>query len=1420
MPSAMLATTRLVEAMARFGPIELRVIAIYGWPQNRANHRQLNQELLELALQRVQVSGVPTLLGGDLNTDVTALPVWERFRELGFVEAFQFAQARLGVTLPPTCRNSTRHDTFIIPTLLQPLLCKAEVMSDAHLFAAHALMVLTFSLPHAYPARLQWNMPKSWIQYSPDKATVQAAYNASRPLLQQKLAQSQSVKDADAAFLMWAQDNEQAVSLAITKAHRCDPQCQPLPALPKMARGRCEPRQRKWRRVPQAARCARDGDYTPPEEAASVRTRMLVKQVRRLQTFVSGRTKYGTAPNEALCSQLQQEWSAICRAKGFLPSFPQWLLNVAHFQTFWWELPPLEWVRDVLAYTRFHCDAVVRQVAKHRAQLAKFSARWDAKHAGHRKAFASIKEAPHPPFSALPVCEVRQLTISQVVDGQHAWYEANMAQYLRHHCLADTELGQVRILDDRPNNDGGTDILLQSTDVRGPLPWPPQLRLEQRTVACSPEELTREFHEFWHCIWNRDRGSARTEAKMWEAALADLPQLPEEATPVQLVHADLRNWKEAIRKMRPNKATGYCGFTVKELKALPDESILDVSSIFSQATVLGYPRHLAQAKVAVLAKRSLPESMSHGRPIVIFATLYRLWASVAAQSILRHWSKWLPWSIRGSLPNRDARDISYALEAMIEAALSNDEPLAGFSVDIVKCFNQLPRLPLRALLSHLGFPQDVLALWFNFLSSTERAPNFLGSLGSGLASATGVPEGDPLSVVAQVAICWLLVKRTELETCQTFTFVDNFSWVAKSEVGLQSTLQRALQFCSAWSLPIDWQKSFGWGTTARLRRWWTDKAPSHLPAGGSLQLVDAAKDLGVSYKFRKGLGWQDLGQRLAEGHRRLKCVAEEPRPIDQKIRLVQGGIWPQALYGHESQLLPLGVLNNLRAGAVRAVWGKAKSLAVPLASAMACEGLHDPEVYLLTQALLQLQKLLYNWPELGQATLQLACLFQAKTGRPFGPGTALARMLQRAGWTLSREASLKGPANLWLDLCSDAPRVIRRQVVQAWAALTPQKVARRNGLHDLLPPAVEDFQQVCRHFDPPQVRQLGLLFFGGFQSKAAQPMWDPFEDSACRFCGALHTKHHRLFACPAQAEVRRPFQTVLDWIQEQLPRWTHCAVPVLRLIFQTRRVSPSPCPLSLVDGYQLPVCNFYSDGTCANPHIAAARHAAWAVVLDCAPNLDPNQLLLYLETNHHAPQSYHVVSQGLVPGVQSIDRAETLALLQVCVMAKQMPHVSCVGFSDCQFALDLVGNWDGVAWRQSGRPPGLHHDLFQLLQVDGVPKNLQLRKVKAHADIQKAPLDEVRHLLGNSVADEAAKLARLNDLSVVLDLVHDICEWHARQREAFRIFLQYNLELTRQVAMLDKQHDTTGPAVERAKLCTTDELAFAWLGNSTGVPEG
>ena len=180
----LVSTTRITEAFTRWGALEVRCICVYGIPQSHAEARQLNTFLLEAAFQRVTSSRVPSIIAGDMNLDVTSLDVWAHFAQLGFVEAFQLAYARLGTVLPPTCKQATRFDTAILSPCLVPLLSGAQVLTEFHGFDSHSPLLLEFSacrvctdgsllalgqislsLPPASPCITLWS-PQLWMTKS------------------------------------------------------------------------------------------------------------------------------------------------------------------------------------------------------------------------------------------------------------------------------------------------------------------------------------------------------------------------------------------------------------------------------------------------------------------------------------------------------------------------------------------------------------------------------------------------------------------------------------------------------------------------------------------------------------------------------------------------------------------------------------------------------------------------------------------------------------------------------------------------------------------------------------------------------------------------------------------------------------------------------------------------------------------------------------------------------------------------------------------------------------------------------------------------------------------------------------------------------------------------------------------------------
>ena len=489
---------RLALGHIRLGPLHARLVVLYGWPANHAAAAQRNEQLFREALLLIAASNMPTLVGGDFNIDVRTLPVWSDLVRAGYVELFEFHRQRFGQLLPPTCRNSTRHDTVLLPQVFQQLLVAASVDTECHLFDSHAPLTLTFHLPQQNPCQPVWRKPDSWMHLEPDAGRTNAHYSLSRQGLADQLRTCSSREDLESAFLAWASDVEAAVDGALRDAHLSDPLRYPIKALPRRSKGRCVYREVKSRPFPTAAPGARPGDYRPPEEALSFRSRAKVKQVRRLQAFSRRLRKHRlhqTAPPRAASGSfcepsdaagglhlpasevfaLRHEWCAISQAKGYPPSFPQWLLQVAHFEVFYDvalplanpavgattaldTLPPADWLEDVLAYVRYECEAVICQENQARRQLHRFSVQLDSA-SNLRAGYKSVRPHDKPAFTAIPVRE---------------------EQLAELHCCAADGWGLYRVPAPdflRPNNSATADNFeaeigtVQEDEIFGPRVW-------------------------------------------------------------------------------------------------------------------------------------------------------------------------------------------------------------------------------------------------------------------------------------------------------------------------------------------------------------------------------------------------------------------------------------------------------------------------------------------------------------------------------------------------------------------------------------------------------------------------------------------------------------------------------------------------------------------------------------------------------------------------------------------------------------------------------------------------------------------------------------------------------------------------------------------------------------------------------------
>lgn len=159
-----------------------------------------------------------------------------------------------------------------------------------------------------------------------------------------------------------------------------------------------------------------------------------------------------------------------------------------------------------------------------------------------------------------------------------------------------------------------------------------------------------------------------------------------------------------------------------------------------------------QARTLLFAKKDKPESISDGRPITILGYLARLCSKLLSDQILQQWAERWPPEISGGLPGRSARDLCVMQELQIEHAKTHHTAWGGWTMDLVKAFNLIPRRVIHHLFQRLGIPANICVTFgFCHLLSLLDHFNVDAPLGEPHISTTGLPEGDSMSVVGMLA---------------------------------------------------------------------------------------------------------------------------------------------------------------------------------------------------------------------------------------------------------------------------------------------------------------------------------------------------------------------------------------------------------------------------------------------------------------------------------------------------------------------------------------------------------------------------------------------------------------------------------------------------------------------------------------------
>ena len=1226
-------TQRFSTCILRFGKFEILAIAVYGFANRHKEGIRPNDILLASLIPVVEQVGLPYIIGGDFNEVLTKLPSYRYFQECGAIEAFQWHRLKFGIDLPATCSGSTCNDTAIMHPMVAEFISSMSVPAEFQL-DVHTPLFIDFDLSFTEHEKQTWTLPKSWAPFAPPPELIAQEYHNIDfgSFLNEETV---SVGDVEDAFLMWSKHVEKAVDRAIQKFHACDPIKHPIPCLHRAFKGRCSFKKTRNCNKRQSVRNDRHGGFNPTEEVFHLRTKLKVRQVRRIKSLIRRLKSLGLDDTGTHDIQINNEWKKILAAKGYGHSWKNWILGFDCIEFLPVEnIPDVDLLNTIDQITEHDCNHACFAEARFRSDKFRAMMAIDQQSDFCKTTYKMLKAKKTETLAEVPSCWRIPAKLMRSKPGSNA---IKMSEKRSIPSFATLHFGDAKI---ELVSQEGDKILFKILD--GVVPAEGILKVE--FVAVSVSEIGQEFRNFWAPMWLRDKQEDQFNDSSWsefETILNEtaLPEIPSIIYPWD----DMQLWRHIIKRLPSAKAIGPCGWSNDEIKGLPDCCIRDLIQIFKYASKVGFGPCMMTAKTILLSKVQTPLSMHHARPITILSCLYRLYGKFIFRVTANVWKNHFAFDISGGLPGRGVKELAYTQKRVIEDAMSTGDNLGGYSLDLIKAYNTFGRFAIGRIMMKLGMPAELISAWIHSLDKMVRFSTIQGCIDKGISATTGVPEGCSISVLSVLATSCLYHSRLRSDVVRPFAYADNWSWMVKEQRAHFSAYQRTLNLVDAMKLNIDHNKSWHWAIKKQHRDFC--KTFSIPNSDAEVQVKSAVKDLGESVSYNKSVSLGFIKDKIDEAITRLHRLEWMTASLSLKARLIQSTVWPLALYSSDTSYIGQQHYTALRRAAVNALVGKWHNSSPIIACTFLSKFLIDPFLYTILQCLRVLRRMATNSLPFAQDTIKRSVKWNGK--KPFGPATALKQYFQHTGWTLSEDGTISGPEYITCNVLKDSCRYIVKSIRQMWDFYILQLVDRK-GVGDFVPD-LRIFHSALSKLTDGELNLVKLNVVGAFQTQMQKSKWDKDCSAECELCGEEDTREHRLLHCCKLQSVRDVHADACTKIANDRPEWIFFPIPrmfdqatLLRAYVMTiKRPEISP-PHQTRDNF----VRFFTDGGTRFPREPVARIATWAVVQDISESGEQRRNVMdFLFTHEPAFPLFKVSQVGIAYGEQTVARAELIAFL-------------------------------------------------------------------------------------------------------------------------------------------------------------------------------
>ena len=1140
---------RISDSLLQVGPVQVRVIAVYGFHSGLTDAAPKNDILLGKAFRQADSFAIPTIIAGDFNCALSDLLSWQAAVARGFVDVAQRVASLHDQDPEPTYKGISRLDYVIC----NPLAATAfkDIQVDPNGYTDHAILTATFDWS-CCPCKIPtWTFPRDLKNEKDTLAQVRATDVDAT--LQQLFLQAIEQDDVDQAFALFCQSFEDKVVRAHLQV--CS---RPLSGA-YLGRGCAKLTLQSQRHV---AVCH--------DSATGVDGKQLLQRCKLVQWLLELQSLQHRGLNEAKQVQL---WQKIFRAPGFAPDFPTWLLQNDVVDEVPFTTPSQLWidkVSSVLSYEKQLWQQAHQKIKRDNLSRC-MQQDWSK---GGRLHASAVKPTPLGTLDSLVKEKPRSFKLLRCKKGGPV---------------------QLQMLDDEPTPPGAAfvfsnqDQVIRSkvSRVKGchvelDIPATAGIagaKLVQETWTTDTTFIAEQVQTFWKKFWQTSKQPNMSDVHRMVQQLPEIPQFDPTVSAAEI--------RDTIHRLALGKARGMDGFSMAELKAMGEQEHEMLAALFNCVLRTGrWPQGLTRSFVSLLAKVQQPRTPKDARPITVLPTLYRLWGKVISQKIFQAILPSLSSDLYGSVPGKSAIDAAWELQGLLEEALDQDQERVGVSLDLSKAYNTIPRQVVAALAARCGWAPELTRTYLGFLDNLERYFKIHDGLHAPTGSSTGVPEGCPIAVPVMILITWMVtLEVTSGEPCKRLiSYVDNWTMTAASVPQLCPMLDKMLQATDALALILNPEKTRAFATTPVAR---AQLAATQF-GQHKLSVVHTHDDLGVVFSSTHKKSSCSVYQRLENNQAKLSKLRVLPWSAGRKAQVLTRVVAPAILYGVSLASTSPSCLATLRGKFSAAIWGLHHHRDHFLGLIFGQAKSFEPFVLIFQIRLRDLRRAAHR----DSATTNVrwnAARISRKSG---GMLHYMMDMIDYLGWQVLDDCSVVTLSDQHIYLCHHDKEWILQWVNEAWFRVAASKVVTKDGLGDIESIDLTFSQTLRKQIKIPQHITAAFTTNAAVHSRQKRKFLDD-QQALCKLCGQEDTQRHRLLHCPGLAQARQdvPLQEISEYPQLLLERGL-CKKPQAFVAWE----------LSLLDT-PLPKCqeifdehvHLFTDGS--TDGVLTVPCSSWAVVL-------------------------------------------------------------------------------------------------------------------------------------------------------------------------------------------------------------------------------